>query len=127
MIRSLPWPVGVGELFARPVARGRVHGLSRLTAPTRSPWFWLTLWVAAAAASVAALIPVLFPSGPPVPGHAVIHILSGVSFAVCGLVAWRRRPDSAVGVLLTGAGFGVLFAPILRQVDAPLAFTLVPF
>jgi signal transduction histidine kinase len=127
MIRLMPWAVGVGELFARPVAGGRVRGLSRLTAPTHSPWFWRMLWVAAAAASVAALIPVLSPSGPPLPGDAVIHILSGVSFAVCGLVAWRRRPDSAVGLLLTAAGFGVLFAPILSQVDSPLAFTLVPF
>ena len=84
------------------------------------------LW-ALAAASFAALIPVLFDRGPPVPGYDVIHTLSGVSFAACGLVAWRRRPDSAVGWLLTLAGFVVLAAPILEQIDSPLAFTLVPF
>ena len=82
---------------------------------------------ALAIASFAALIPVLFDRGPAVPGFAVIHTLSGVSFAACGLIAWRRRPDSAVGRLLTAAGFIVLVAPILSQIDSPLAFTLVPF
>jgi signal transduction histidine kinase len=124
MIRSMPWEVGLRDLVARPVARSRVQGLSRLTAPVRSPWFWLGLWAAAAAASFAALIPVLFDRGPPLPGQEVIHRLSGVSFAACGLVAWHRRPDSAVGRLLTAAGFGVLVGPILDQVGSPLAFTL---
>jgi signal transduction histidine kinase len=67
---------------------------------------------------------VVFDRGPPLPGHEVIHTLSGVSFAACGLIAWRRRPDSAVGRLLTLAGLGVLAAPILSQVDSPLTFTL---
>jgi signal transduction histidine kinase len=89
-----------------------------------SAWFWTALWIAAAAASFAALIPVLFERGPPVPGYSVIHNLSGVSFAACGLIAWRRRPDSAIGRMLTAAGFGVLVAPILRQLDSPLAQTL---
>jgi signal transduction histidine kinase len=126
MIRFTPWEVGLRDLVARPAARGRAQGLSRLTAPMRSAWFWTALWAAAAAASVVALIPV-FDRGTPVPGYEVIHRLSGVSFAACGLVAWRRRPDSAVGRLLTAAGFGVLAAPILTQVDSPVAFTLVPF
>jgi signal transduction histidine kinase len=42
----------------------------------------------------------------------------------CGVVAWRRRRDSAVGPLLTVAGFGVLLSTILGQLDSPLAFTL---
>ena len=69
------------------------------------------------------MIPVVSPDGPPVPLAGVMHILSGVSFAACGLVAWRRRADSAVGPLLTVAGFGVLVSPILFQVDSPVAFT----
>jgi signal transduction histidine kinase len=124
MIRLTPWAVGARELVARPITRGRVHALSRLTAPTHSPWFWLGLWAAAAAAGFAALIPVLFERGPPLPGFLVINRLAGISFAASGLVAWRRRPDSAVGRLLTVAGFGVLVSPILDQVDSPLAFTL---
>jgi hypothetical protein len=123
MLRSLSWAGGSNELLARPATRGRFPGLSRLTAPTHGASFWLTLWTAAAAASITALIPVLFDRGPSVPGYEVIHRLSGVSFAVCGLIAWRRRPDSAVGRLLTLAGFGVLAEPILSQIDSPLAFT----
>ena len=123
MLRSLSWAGGSNELLARPAARGRFRGLSRLTAPTHGASFWLTLWAAAAAAGTTALIPVLFDHGPSVPGYEVIHRLSGVSFAACGLIAWRRRPDSAVGRLLTLAGFGVLAEPILSQIDSPLAFT----
>jgi signal transduction histidine kinase len=127
MLRFTSWEVGLRDLVARPAVRGRTAGLSRLTAPVRSPWFWTALWAVAAAATFVALIPVLFDRGAPVPGYDVIHRLSGVSFAACGLIAWRRRPDSAVGRLLTAAGFGVLVAPILRQIDSPLAFTLIPF
>ena len=124
MIPSTPWAVGASELLARPVARGRLRGLSRLTAPTHRAWFWVLLWAAAAAASFAALIPVLFDRGPPIAGYSVIHTLSGVSFAACGLIAWRRRPDSAVGLMLTAAGLGVLVGPILDQVGSPAASTL---
>src|SRR3954470_21483506 len=125
MIRLIPWAVGASELVANPPARARVSGLGRLTAPTRSPWFWGVLWIATAAAGFIAQIPVLTDRGPPVPVDEVLHNLSGVSFAACGLVAWHRRPDSAVGPMLTVTGFGVLLSAILGQVDAPLAFTLV--
>jgi signal transduction histidine kinase len=110
--------------MARPVARGRVAGLSRLSAPTHSAWFWVALWVTVATAGFVALIPVLFDRGPPQAGYDVIHTLSGISFAACGVIAWRRRPDSAVGLMLTVAGFGVLLSPILEQVGSPVAFTL---
>src|SRR5215208_3785666 len=124
MIRLMPSAVGASELVARPIARGRSHGLRRLTAPTHGAWFWLALWLAAAAAGVAALIPPIFHRGPPVPAWDVMHDLSGVSFAACGLIAWRRRPDSAVGPMLTIAGFGVLLSGVLDQVHSPLAFTV---
>src|SRR3954466_4279415 len=117
--------VGVSELVARAPARARLHGLDRLTAPTRSPGFWLALWAAAAAAGLIAQVPVLTDRGPPVPVVEVLHNLSGVSFAACGLIAWRRRPDSAVGPMLTLTGYGVLLAAILGQVESPLTFTLV--
>src|SRR5215218_3479549 len=125
MIRFMPWAVGAGELVARPVARGRTQALRRLTAPTHSPSFWLAMWAAAGVAGFVALRPALAGDGEPVPAHDVIHSLSGLSFAACGLVAWRRRPDSAVGRLLTITGFGVLVPEIVTQVDSPLAFTLV--
>src|SRR3954469_14172668 len=122
MLRLMPSAVATGELLARPAAG--VHRLGRLTAPTRSPWFWLALWISAAAAGFVAQIPALFDRGPPVAASEVFHDLSGVSFAACGLVAWRRRPDSAVGPMLTIAGFGVLLSAILGQIDSPVAFTV---
>jgi signal transduction histidine kinase len=121
----LSWTVGASELVAGPPARARSRGLHGLTVRTRSRWFWVALWAATAAAGVVAQIPVLTRGGPPVAVDDVIHNLSGVSFAACGLVAWRRRPDSAVGPMLTVTGFGVLLAAILGQVDAPVAFTVV--
>src|SRR3954463_2526691 len=123
MIRLMPWALGPSEPVASPPARARIHGLGRLTAPTRSPWFWMVLWIAAAAAGFVAQIPALMGRGPPEPANEVFHNLSGVSFAACGLIAWRRRPDSAIGPMLTVAGFGVLLSAILGQVDSPVAFT----
>src|SRR3954462_14196915 len=97
MIRLMPWGVGASELVAFPPPRARVHGLGRLTAPTHSPWFWLVLWISTAAAGLVAQPPVPRAGAPPVPLDEVFHNISGVSFAACGLIAWRRRPDSAVG------------------------------
>src|SRR3954451_23404816 len=125
MIPLASWAVGASELVARPPARARVRGLVRLTAPTRSPWFWVALWASTATAGFVAQLPAPTDRGPPVPLNEVFHNLSGVSFAACGLIAWRRRPDSAVGPMLTVTGFGVLLSAILGQVDSPLAFTLV--
>src|SRR3954452_361696 len=121
----MTWAVGASELMARPPARARVHRLGRLTAAARSRWLWPALWVATAAAGLVAQIPALTDRGPPVPLQEVLHNLSGVSFAACGLIAWRRRPDSAVGPMLTVTGFGVLLSAILGQVDSPLTFTRV--
>ena len=118
MTRLLSWAGGTAELIAHPVAHSRFRGLAR----THGTWFWVGLWAAVAAAGVVAFIPV-FDGNPPVSGNEVIHRLSGISFMACGLVAWRRRPDSAVGPMLTVAGFGVVLEEILVQVDSALAFT----
>ncbi len=119
----MPWDDGVRELLSRPVKFGRGQAMSRFTAPTHGRWFWLTLSVAAAATGFAALIPVLFDTGPALPGYVVINRLAGISFMACGLLAWSQRPDSAVGRLLTVTGFGVLLSPVLTQLDSPAAFT----
>ena len=123
MIRWAPWEVGASDLVAAPRARGSLRVLRRVTAPERSLAFWLALWFAGAAAGALALLPVIFERGEPVPGADVAFRLVGVSFIACGLVAWRRRPDSDVGRLMTAAGFGVFVFPLLSQLDSPVAFT----
>src|SRR4051794_41511225 len=116
MIRLMPWAVGGGELVAGRSTRARVLAIGRLTAPTHSPWFWLTLWISVAAAGLIAQIPALSDSGGPGPAHEGIHKLSRVSLAPRGLLAWRRRPGNAGGPLLTVAGVGGLPPAILRPI-----------
>src|SRR3954454_24556129 len=123
MIRSIPWEVAARALVARPVRHSRVPALSQWTAPAHARRLWLAVSVAAAVVGVAGLTPVIFDRGPPLPGYAVINRLAGISFMACGLVAWRQRPDSRVGGLLTVTGFGVLLSPVLAQIDSPAAFT----
>src|SRR3954471_12525042 len=123
MIRSIPWEVAARALVARPVRHSRVPALSQWTAPAHARRLWLAVSVAAAVVGFAGLIPVLFDRGPPLPGYAVINRLAGISFMACGLLAWRQRPDSAVGRLLTLTGFGVLLSPVLVQLDSPAGFT----
>src|SRR3954449_7867672 len=104
MIRILSRPGGSSGLSARPVTRGRLRPLGFLTARPPRAGFWAALWARAAAASCAALAPVLFDRGPPVDGPSVIHTLSGVSFAACRPVARRRRPPRGGGPSVTPAG-----------------------
>jgi signal transduction histidine kinase len=120
MTTVAPWAVGVRELIARPAGRGRVL---RLTAPAHGAGFWVARWAATAAAGFVAFIPVLL-QGAPAPLDDVMNLLGGIAFAACGLVAWRRRPDSGVGRLLTLAGFGILLEPILVQLGSRVAVTL---
>ncbi|MEX2556165.1 MAG: histidine kinase [Actinomycetota bacterium] len=62
-----------------------------------------------------------------------VDIVIGGTYLVAGLVIWRRRPDGAVGPLLTAAAFGWLIAAnrhpalfsvsvALEGVDLPLLF-----
>jgi signal transduction histidine kinase len=89
------------------------------------PWAaWLALWVLAAIAEALALRPVLFERDAPIAGLDVVFSLVGGSFAAFGLVAWRRRPDSRSGMLMTATGFAFFIGPLLSQLDAPLAQTL---
>ena len=76
-----------------------------------------------AAAEFVALIPVLFPSGPVVASDVVSRLLGG-SFAACGLIAWRRRPDSRSGPLMIATGAGFFLYPLLSQVEVPVVQTL---
>jgi signal transduction histidine kinase len=82
------------------------------------------LWAAAIVCEVLALRPVLFDREAPIQGIEVVFTLVGGSFAACGLIAWRRRPDSASGVLMTASGFLFFVAPLLGQLDGELASTV---
>src|SRR5690349_4785437 len=101
------------------VARGR----DRFTAGA-PPWvLWLALGALAAAAEALTLRPVLFDREAPIQGLDVVFGLVGGSFVAFGLVAWRRRPDSRSGLLMTATGFAFFVSPLLSQVDSPLAWT----
>src|SRR3954451_10316632 len=94
--------------------------------PTARPHplpFWAVLWMAAAGAEFGALIPVLFGADTPVEGLDVLFRVMGGSFIVCGLIAWRRRPDSRAGLLMTATGFRLFIVPLGTQIEAPAAQT----
>jgi signal transduction histidine kinase len=120
MIRWAQWDVAARNLATSADARGAID---RLSAPVRGAGFWLALWAAAVGAEFAALIPVIWPGEEPVETVQVIYRLIGGSFAACGLIAWRRRPDSRSGLLMAGAGVGFFLSAIVGQVDAPIAQT----
>jgi signal transduction histidine kinase len=119
-------PVGTvkSDLVARPVSRRSAHVLSRFTARERGIAFWVAMWGLAAAAEFGALVPVIFGRAEPMPGSEVVYRLIGGSFAACGLIAWRRRPDSRIGLLMTATGFGFFVFPLLSQIEAPVATTI---
>jgi signal transduction histidine kinase len=68
----------------------------------------------------------------PLPGlHAALFNWITLSYILCGLVAWRRRPDSRLGPLMIAAGFGASLSnlawangTVVRSVG--LAFDLLP-
>ncbi len=96
----------------------------RFAARGHRPSFWAVLWIAAAVAEALALRPVLFDREAPIQGLDVVFTLIGGSFAAFGLVAWRRRPDSHSGRLMTATGFLFFVQPLLSQLDSALAHTV---
>jgi signal transduction histidine kinase len=105
-------------------APSEVQVASRFAARGYTPGLWIAFWVVAAVGEAIALRPVLFDRDTAIAGLDVVFSLVGGSFAAFGLVAWRRRPDSRSGLLMTATGFGFFVQPLLIQVDAPLASTV---
>jgi signal transduction histidine kinase len=97
------------------------HGVHRFARTGHGPGFWILLWAGALAAEFGALVPVLFPNGAPAEAIDVAFRLIGGSFAACGLIAWRRRPDNHSGLLMTVTGFAFFVSPLLSQVAWPPA------
>jgi signal transduction histidine kinase len=54
-----------------------------------------------------------------VAGYRVTFRLVGAAYVACGLIAWRRRPDSYSGVLMTATGFLLFVEPVFAQFDSP--------
>ncbi len=118
MIRWAPWEVRMTQpdMDVESVPH-------RFAARVPGPSLWVALWAAAIAAEALALRPVLFPPEGTFEWLNVVFTLIGGSFAAFGLVAWRRRPDSRSGMLMTATGFGFFVAPLLGQLDFALAHT----
>jgi len=102
---------------------GRSALPSRFVAPARGLAFWVVVWSIVVVAEFVALIPVVFTSGPVVASDVVSRLLGG-SFAACGLIAWRRRPDSRSGPLMIATGAGLFLYPLLSQIHVPAVQTL---
>src|SRR3954452_20010132 len=123
MIRLTPWGVAASDLVTKPVGRPSAQVLARFDGRTRSPVFWVSLWGAAAALELAALAPAVL-GDEPVPGYRVVFRLIGGSFAACGLIAWRRRPDSRSGPLMIATGVGLFVEPVFGQFHSPTVQTV---
>jgi signal transduction histidine kinase len=102
------------ELAARPPTPSRHR-----TSPR-----WIVLWALIVVAELVAIGPAIIDRGPPVDDWDVAFRLVGGTFAACGLIAWRRRPDSRAGPAMVLTGFAWLIGPLLRELDWPVADTL---
>ena len=103
---------------------GGVPRVPRLQLDEHSLAFFLSLLALALVGEALVLRPILVTNDVPVNGIDVVFGLVGGSFAVSGLVAWRRRPDSRTGVLMTATGFAFFISPLMRQLDGPAAYTV---
>jgi signal transduction histidine kinase len=88
--------------------------VDRLTAAIHRRGVRAALWTAAALAELAVLAPVVSADGPAEPVDVILRLVGG-SFAACGLIAWRRRPDSRSGLLMTATGFAFLVPALFRD------------
>ena len=101
MIRLAQWDVAASTLASSSAAARGNRAIGRFVrARARGLGFWLALWALVVAAEFAALVPVIWPGEEHVETVQVIYRLIGGSFAACGLIAWRRRPDSRSGLLM---------------------------
>ena len=112
-----------GFAVAQPWGSG-AFALARFGSSRPEGWLWIALWIAVAAAEILALRPVLFDREAPIEGIEVVFTLVGGSFAGCGLIAWRRRPDSGSGLLMVATGFLFFVSPLFSQLQGEFANTV---
>ena len=94
----------------------RRMALRRFSAPDLSPGLWAALW-SALAALIAIVVWANVTADEAVPAYGVAFRLVGTAFVACGLIAWRRRPDSYSGLLMTATGFLLFVEPVFAQFD----------
>lgn len=73
---------------------------------------WVTAWVLVVLCELAILSPTMTGAGSALDAVTVLFHLIGGSFAACGLIAWRRRPDNRTGAWLVATGVGFFVAPL---------------
>jgi len=112
-----------GLVVTDPAARESPRPLGRFSAPELTPGLWVALWGAGAAAMVVVLAGNLL-GDEDVPGFRLVFRLVGGAFVACGLIAWRRRPDSYSGLLMTATGFLLFVEPLFMQFDSPVVRTI---
>jgi signal transduction histidine kinase len=100
------------------------QALARFAAPRLGVGAFAALWTVAVVAELLALLPIVTDRGAPVTGPAIVLNLVGGSFAACGLIAWRRRPDSRSGALMTATGLAFFVPALLFPRDSSLAVTV---
>jgi signal transduction histidine kinase len=84
---------------------------------------WLIAIAGVAAAAIAAVL-ALTSDHVSEPGiRAVLMVWVVVPYVLAGVVAWWRRPDSRLGLLMVAAGFG-MFLSSLSSANAPVPYTI---
>ena len=116
IIRGASSELLAGAVPAGRRRRRRADVLQRFLAPVHSRRFFVALGAAAVAAELAVLAPVVLGTES-APGYRIAFRLVGGAFVACGIVAWRRRPDSLSGALMVATGFGLFVEPIFAQFD----------
>ena len=84
----------------------------RFSAPALSHGLWTGLWAALVAVVAIVVVQTLTADETPA-GYRILFRLVGTAYVACGLIAWRRRPDSRSGLLMTATGFLLFVEPLL--------------
>ena len=105
-----------------PVVATRPVASSLSSAAARRRLVLAGLWVTAAAAQWEALRPVIV--GEHKSPDVILYHVVGASFAVCGLLAWYRRPDARTGPLMVVTGFLFFARLLLSRFDSSVAQTV---
>ena len=95
--------------------------IAAISTPARQRLLLAALWLGTAAAQWGALQPTLA-RGHPHASVLLYHVV-GASFAACGLLAWRRRPESLVGPLMVATGYLFYARLLLSRLDSSFVQT----